>query len=133
MYRNLVLVNRILHGFLILIPSTAVGCFSKQFFLTPQVNQREEKKANITSKLFIPRQGNCWNYAAPVLRQIFYDLSTLLGICPPSCINHFLSYGGGLVYVKISLFLSMYYIQTKCGPSWLTKWLYCLETNQLTE
>ena len=73
--------------------STAVGCFSKQFFVTPQVNQREEEKANITSKLFIPHQGNCWKYRAPMLssdasctslQQIFYDLSTLLGICAPS-------------------------------------------------
>ncbi|KAM7443228.1 hypothetical protein ABFA07_007885 [Porites harrisoni] len=29
----------------------AVGCFSKQFFVTPQVNQREEKKANITNQM----------------------------------------------------------------------------------
>ena len=94
-YKNLVLLNRLLHGFVILIPSTAVGCFSKQSFVTPQVSQREEEKANITSKLFTPHQGNCWNYAAPMLSsllctsllQIFYDLSTLLGICPPSC-NH---------------------------------------------
>ena len=53
LYGNLVLLNRILHGFVILIPSTAVGCFSKQFFVTPQVNQWEERKTNITSKLFI--------------------------------------------------------------------------------
>ena len=53
LYRNLVLLNRILHGFVILIPSTAVECFSKQFFVTPQVNPWEEKIANITSKLFI--------------------------------------------------------------------------------
>ena len=93
LYKNLVLLNRLLHGFVILIPSTAVGCFSKQFFVTPQVNQREEEKANITSKLFIPHQGNCWKYRAPMLssdasctslQQIFYDLSTLLGICAPS-------------------------------------------------
>ena len=68
--RNLVLLNRILHGFVILIPSTAVGCFSKQSFVTPQVNQREEKKANITSKLFIPHQGNCWNYTVPMLSSL---------------------------------------------------------------
>ena len=145
LYNNLVLLNRLLHAFVILIPSTAVGCFSKQFFVTPQVNQREEKEANITSKLFIPHQGNCWKYRAPILssdasctslQQIFYDLSTLLGIhvCPPTFILivwllHFLSCGGGLVYIKILLFLSMYYIQAKCGP----KLLYCLETNQLTE
>ena len=59
LYKNLVLLNRLLHGFVILIPSTAVGCFSKQSFVTPQVSQREEEKANITSKLFIPHQGNC--------------------------------------------------------------------------
>ena len=70
LYRNLVLLNRILHSFVILIPSTAVGCFSKQFFVTPQVNQREEEKANITSKLFIPHQGNCWNNAAPMLSSL---------------------------------------------------------------
>ena len=77
LYRNLVLLNRLLHGFVIVIPSTAVGCFSKQFFVTLQVNQREEKKANITSKLFIPRQGNCWKYAAPML-------SSLQAVCPRS-------------------------------------------------
>ena len=76
-YKNLVLLNRLLHGFVILIPSTAVGCFSKQFFVTPQVNQSEEKKANITSKLFIPHQGNCWNNAAPML-------SSLQAVCPCS-------------------------------------------------
>ena len=38
------LLNRLLHGFVILIPSTAVGCFGKQFFVTPQVNPREEKR-----------------------------------------------------------------------------------------
>ena len=70
LYRNLVLLNRLLHGFAILIPSAAVGCFSKQSFVTPQVNQREEKEANITSKLFIPHQGNCWNYAAPMLSSL---------------------------------------------------------------
>ena len=43
LYRNFILLNRLVHGFVILIPSTAVGCFSKQFFVTPQVNPREEK------------------------------------------------------------------------------------------
>ena len=52
--RNLVLLNRILHGLFILISSTAVGCFSKPFFVTPQVNRRERNRANVTSKLFIP-------------------------------------------------------------------------------
>ena len=70
LYKNLVLLNRLLHGFVILIPSTAVECFSKQFLVTPQVSQREEEKANITSKLFIPHQGNCWNYAAPMLSSL---------------------------------------------------------------
>ena len=70
LYKILVLMNRLLHGFVILIPSTAAGCFSKQFFVTPQVNQREEEKANMTSKLFIPHQGNCWNYAGPMLSSL---------------------------------------------------------------
>ena len=55
LYKNLVLLNRLLHGFVILIPSTAVGCFSKQFFVTRQVNRRGRKRENVTSKLFIPR------------------------------------------------------------------------------
>ena len=70
MYKSLVLLNRLLHGFVILIPSTAVGCFSKQIFVTLQVNQRGEKAANITSKLFIPHQGNCWNNAALMLSSL---------------------------------------------------------------
>ena len=74
------LLNRILRGCVILIPSTAVGCFSKQFFVTPQVSQREEKKANITSKLFISHQGNCWYCTA--LR-----LSSLQAVHPCSKIS----------------------------------------------
>ena len=40
------LLNRILHFFVILISLTAVRCFSKQLFVTPQVDHREEKKEN---------------------------------------------------------------------------------------
>ena len=40
------LLKRVKHFFIILISLTAVRCFSKQFFVTPLVNQREEKKEN---------------------------------------------------------------------------------------
>ena len=155
------LLNRILHGCVILIPSTAVGCFSKQFFVTPQVNKREEEKVSITSKLFIPHQGNCWYCAALRLSSLqavhpcskismlflhvylIGKLSTKLYIIVIySCKTTHLHFDfltasyftfsliwRGFSVHKILLFISMYYIQSKCGP----KLLYCLETGQLTE
>ena len=139
LYKNLVLLNRLLHGFVILIPSTAVGCFSKQFFGTPQVNQREEEKANITSKLFIPHQGNCWKYTAPMLSSLqavcpcsrffmiflpyweYAHLAVIICLCKTTHL-HFdcLTASFSLIWRGFSghkNIISMYYIQAKCGPT----------------
>ena len=43
---TLVKIRQFFTFFVILISLTPVRCFSKQFFVTPQVNQREEKKEN---------------------------------------------------------------------------------------